>query len=53
MSFEDILQEVSKIAKEDISYFNRCGVKSPMLARIQKMWKMDNEDFEKALRELR
>lgn len=51
--FEDVIEEAKKILKEDIEYFNKHGVKSPMLARIQKMWKQDNEDFAETLRMMR
>lgn len=51
--FEDILEESSKLLKEDIAYFNKHNVKSPTLARIQRMWKQDNEDFAKTLKTMR
>lgn len=51
--FEDIFEESNKILKADIEYFNKHKVKSPTLARIQRMWKQDNEDFEKTLKGIR
>lgn len=51
--FEDILEESSKLLKQEIEYFNKHNVKSPTLARIQRMWGYDNEDFAKTLRNMR
>lgn len=51
--FEDVLEAQTEILKADIEYFNKHKVKSPNLAKIQRMWKQDNEDFAKTLKEMR
>lgn len=49
----DINEQVAIIIKHEITQFNIYNVKSPMLARVQRMLKIDDEDFKASCKALK
>lgn len=48
----DINEQVAIIIKHEITQFNIYNIKSPMLARVQRMLKIDDEDFKASYKAL-
>lgn len=53
MNFEELLEQQRIILRKEVDYFNKHNVKSPTLARLQNMLKLDNEDFKAACKGMR